>query len=181
MSGNRIGIKGYTKMSQVNPDDSPLSTYAGQGDPGKWDNIWKSIDVEKKQLYSEGPPRNITQLAHRGYFEDLCYYMGNRAYSARYLEVGAGRGTTAMYLSKQECDVTMLDLSPEGFRMAEANFKRHGIKLPAMIIADAQNTGLPDCSFDCVYSIGLLEHFIDPLPLLRKHFAYSNLTAYSSR
>ena len=155
-------------MRQVNPNDSRLSSFAGQGDPEIWEDVWKSVDVERKQMYAEGPPLDITQLIHRGYFEDLWHYMGDTAYSARYLEVGAGRGTTAMYLSKRDCDVTMLDLSTQGFRIAEANFKRHGVKLPTMIVADAQSTGLPGCSFDCVYSIGLVEHFINPIPLLKE-------------
>ncbi len=48
MTGNRIGIKGYTKMDHVNSGDTPLSSYAGQGDPEIWDNIWKAINVDNK-------------------------------------------------------------------------------------------------------------------------------------
>ena len=157
-------------MGESNLRDKMLFALAGQGDPEIWDNLWKSGDVGRNELYTEGIPQNVSQLIHRGYCEDLCYLMGDRVSSARYLEGGAGRGTTAMHLSKQNFDVTMLDLSAEGFRVAEVNFKHHGLRLPAMIIADAQDTGLPDCSYDCVYSIGLLEHFINPKPLLQEAF-----------
>ena len=82
MTGNRIGIKGYTKLGHVNSGDSLLSSYAGQGDPEIWDNIWKNINVARKEMYAAGAPLNITQLMHRGYFEDLWYYMGDKASSA---------------------------------------------------------------------------------------------------
>jgi ubiquinone/menaquinone biosynthesis C-methylase UbiE len=160
----------YMENTKNHSGVSILSAYAGQGDPEIWNNIWKSGDVGKNELYTEGTPQNLGQLVQRGYFDDLWYFMGDRGSSGRYLEVGAGRGTTAMYLSKQNCDATMLDLSPEGFRVAEVNFKQHRLRLPKMITADAQSTGLPSCSYDCVYSIGLLEHFIDPKPLLLEAF-----------
>jgi ubiquinone/menaquinone biosynthesis C-methylase UbiE len=160
----------FMKNNENCSGDKTLSAYAGQGDPEIWNNIWKCGDVGINELYTEGTPQNLGQLVQRGYFDDLWYFMGDTGSSARYLEVGAGRGTTAMYLSKQNCDVTMLDLSAEGFRIAEINFKRHGLRLPKMITADAQSTGLPSCSYDCVYSIGLLEHFLDPKPLLLESF-----------
>ena len=38
--------------------------------------------------------------------------------------------------------------------------------MPQFVVADAVQTGLPSGEFDCIYSIGLLEHFDDPRPLL---------------
>lgn len=73
-----------------------------------------------------------------------------------------------MYLASRNCDVTMLDLSTEGFRVAKENFAREGVRLPKMVVADASNTGLRDGSYDCIYSIGLLEHFIDPRGVLKE-------------
>jgi ubiquinone/menaquinone biosynthesis C-methylase UbiE len=35
-----------------------------------------------------------------------------------------------------------------------------------VVLADARATGLESDSYDCVYSLGLLEHFDDPTPVL---------------
>jgi ubiquinone/menaquinone biosynthesis C-methylase UbiE len=71
-----------------------------------------------------------------------------------------------MYLASRGCDVTMLDLSGAGFEVAQANFAREGLGSPSFVKADARRTNLPAASFDCVFSIGLLEHFEDPKPVL---------------
>jgi SAM-dependent methyltransferase len=73
-----------------------------------------------------------------------------------------------MYLAARGCDVTMLDLAPQSFAQAEANFRREALPVPKFVAADARDTGLPTDSYDCIYSIGLLEHFDDPRPLLRE-------------
>jgi SAM-dependent methyltransferase len=120
------------------------------------------------QLYTPGTPRTIHQFWQRCYFEDLWAYMGEQAPRARYLEVGAGRGTTSMYLASRNCDVTMLDLSSEGFRVAKQNFAREGLRVPKMMVGDASSAGLREGSFDCILSIGLLEHFTDPRMVLEE-------------
>ena len=71
-----------------------------------------------------------------------------------------------MYLVSRGCNVTLVDLSPAAFRLAADNFRREGLKMPALVAADARTTGLPPASFDCVFNIGLLEHFEDPRPVL---------------
>ncbi len=137
-------------------------------EPGKnWDLEWAALKAPVAQLFSRKRPRTLYQLWHRCYFEDLWQLIGERAGGdARFLEVGAGRGTTSMYLSSQGCDVTMVDLSSEGFRVAVRNFAHEDLKLPTMVVADARCSELPGGSFDCIYSIGLLEHFADPRPAL---------------
>ncbi len=135
---------------------------------GEWDSKWASLGRNMLQLYTRGAPKTMHQFWQRCYFEDLWACMGSNASSGAYLEIGAGRGTTSMYLSRAGCDVTMLDLSESGFQVAAANFAREGLKIPRMVHADARETGLPSEGFDCVFSIGLLEHFEDPAPVLRE-------------
>ncbi|OGQ81404.1 MAG: hypothetical protein A2289_05790 [Deltaproteobacteria bacterium RIFOXYA12_FULL_58_15] len=94
--------------------------------------------------------------------------MGERAPMAKYLELGSGRGTTSMYLANRGCDVTLADLSGEALKQAEANFQREGLERPKTVVADARDSGLPPRTFDCIYNIGLLEHFEDPRPVLRE-------------
>jgi 2-polyprenyl-3-methyl-5-hydroxy-6-metoxy-1,4-benzoquinol methylase len=132
----------------------------------EWDSSWSSLERHMVQLYTAGPLRTIHQFWQRCYFEDLWKTMGPAAAAGSYLELGAGRGTTSMYLASRGCDVTMLDLSVAGFRVAEANFRREGLPAPKLVQADARDTRLAAESYDCVFHIGLLEHFEAPHPLL---------------
>ena len=133
---------------------------------GGWDPDWAALESPMIQLFTRHTPRTVHQFWHRCYFEDLWELMGSGARAARYLEMGAGRGTTSMYLASQGCNVTMLDLSSKGFDVARSNFVRERLRLPTFVHADARRTNLPPESFDCVLSIGLLEHFEDPRPVL---------------
>jgi 2-polyprenyl-3-methyl-5-hydroxy-6-metoxy-1,4-benzoquinol methylase len=71
-----------------------------------------------------------------------------------------------MYVTSYGGKVTMVDLSGAGFEVAKRNFASENLEQPRMLKADARDTHLPTASFDCVYSIGLLEHFEDPKPVL---------------
>jgi len=142
------------------------SPTAGYGD--EWNSSWSSLGDNMVQLYTKGRPRSIHQFWQRCYFEDLWRSMGPQAAGANYIELGAGRGTTSMYLASKGCKVTMLDLSSAGFEVAARNFEREGLRAPTFIQADARDTQLPYGSFDCVFNIGLLEHFEEPQAVLRE-------------
>ncbi len=133
-----------------------------------WDEAWEALEDDHIQLYTTGTPKTIHQLWARCYFEDLWSLMGEKAAAGRYLELGAGRGTASMYLASRGCDVTMLDLSPVGLRVAEKNFHKAGLRKPRTLVGDARATGLPAASFDCILSIGLIEHFEHPKALLEE-------------
>ena len=137
-----------------------------EGSVREWDDNWRTLVSHKQQLYRQGTPRTIVQFWHRCYFEDIWATLGDRAASATYVELGSGRGTTSMYLVSRGCEVTLVDLSAAAFRLASENFRREGLKMPALVMADARGTGLPPASFNCVFNIGLLEHFEDPRPVL---------------
>ena len=131
-----------------------------------WDSFWSSLEAPMVRLYTSGRLRTTHQFWQRCYADDLWMLMGDRAKDARYVELGAGRGTTSMYLASRGCDVTMVDLSSAGFKVAKSNFAQERVKLPTLVQADARATGLPAESYDCILSIGLLEHFGDPRPVL---------------
>lgn len=133
-----------------------------------WDGAWESLDPRHRVLYTRGTPKTLHQLWQRCYFEDLWALMGKKAQSARYLEIGSGRGTTSMYLASRGCDVTLLDIAESGLKLAQQNFQRAGFKPPKIIAADARGTGLPSNSYDCTYNIGLLEHFEHPRAVLEE-------------
>lgn len=131
-----------------------------------WDSAWSSLPTDEVQLFTRGTPRNIHAFRQRCYFEDIWPYIRRSRGKGKYLEVGAGRGTTSMYLASRGCDVTLLDYSPAGLEVARRNFAREGLAAPRTVVADARRTGLDTAAYDCVYSMGLLEHFDDPKPVL---------------
>jgi SAM-dependent methyltransferase len=104
------------------------------------------------------------ELYHRGYARDLEAMVADP--NARHLEVGAGRGTTAMYLVSAGHRVAMADLSLSGFQVARDNFAAEHLTAPPLVVTDAQQGAIRSSSVSCVYSIGLLEHFSDPAPIL---------------
>jgi len=136
----------------------------GAGEYRAWNGIWGRLSGADRQLFTRGTPATCRQLSLRCYFEDLWAMLGERP--AKCIELGSGRGTLSMYLAARGCDVTMLDLASEAFAVAAENFAKEGLPAPNLVAADAAATGLPDGAFDCVCSIGLLEHFDDPRPVL---------------
>jgi|GEM_PF-1176877 len=143
-------------------------TQAGHGEAREWNALWQSLDAGLS--YTAGTPRKLSDQCQRWYFEDLWELIAEDRPDGEYLEQGAGRGTTSLYLAKQGRRVTLLDLAPDGRELASKNFQRVGLPPPNYVLADARQTGLPDNFYDCIYNIGLLEHFDDPAPLLREAY-----------
>jgi len=142
-----------------------------QGSHQEWDTIWdKNMEGGQKRevfcQFTRDTPKTIYEFWQKCYFEDLSELIKGKNYT-RFLELGAGKGTTSMYLSDSGFeDITMVDLSDAGFKLATENCQREGVTPPKMMIADCENTGLPSEAYDCIYNIGLLEHFEDPAPTL---------------
>ncbi len=146
-----------------------------EGSYQEWDNIWdKNIEGgQKRQIFCQftrHTPKTIYEFWQRCYFEDLLELIKGKNYT-KFLELGAGKGTTSMYLSDEGIeDITMVDLSDSGFKLATENCKREGVTPPKMLIANCEKTGLADEAYDCIYNIGLLEHFENPKPTLQETF-----------
>ncbi len=139
----------------------------------EWNEIWKLGENEFSEenfLFTRGAAKNLRQFWQKCYFEDLLRIVKEKNYKS-FLEQGSGRGTTSMYLSNAGYkDISMLDLAPEAFNIASQYFKYCSLPLPQFVLADVRQSGLPDESFDCIYNIGLLEHFEDPKPVLEESY-----------
>lgn len=143
-----------------------MSSSTAHNDFHTWDSAWSSLSGDRVQLFTRGTPRTLYQFWQRCYVDDLWPLVEQSGTAGRYLEVGSGRGTTSMYLASRGCDVTLLDYSPSALSVAQTNFAREGLPRPHLVVADARATGLRSGEYDCVYSLGLLEHFEDPRPVL---------------
>lgn len=82
----------------------------------------------------------------------------------RLLEVGAGTGREGHELARRGALVYALDFSPEALRLSRQLSSR-----VRLVRGDALATPFAGGTFDLVYHQGLLEHFRDPLALLREN------------
>jgi 2-polyprenyl-3-methyl-5-hydroxy-6-metoxy-1,4-benzoquinol methylase len=137
-----------------------------------WNSIWESqssSDIINKKFTLKAP-QSIYQFWQQVYAMDLIDLIKNKKYQ-KFCELGAGRGTTTMYLAQEGySDLTMVDLAKEGFEIAANSFSHYGLKQPQMILADVEKSGLLYDFYDCIYNIGLLEHFIDPSKTLQEAY-----------
>jgi SAM-dependent methyltransferase len=86
----------------------------------------------------------------------------------RVLEVGAGSGRDSVALAEAGATAVLLDYSPASLEVARGVATRAGRRVH-LLRADALRMPFRDGVFQVVFHQGLLEHFRDPLPLLREN------------
>lgn len=144
-----------------------------EGSVSTWSALWSIISsnqTSKECLFTRSRTRTIYEFWQRAYAKDLLNLIEKRTYN-EFLELGAGRGTTSMYLNEAGYkQITLVDLSEEAKNLAYKNFKKFQLSYKDFVLADVRMTPFPDESFDCIYNIGLLEHFEKPEDVLREAF-----------
>jgi ubiquinone/menaquinone biosynthesis C-methylase UbiE len=135
-----------------------------------WNEVWSKENAQVNPYFEKGSASTINTFWQQGYAIDLLNLIKDKGYK-NFCELGSGRGTTSMYLSDAGyTDITMVDLATEGFEIAKVSFPHHNFKTPNLVLANVENTGLESESFDCIYNIGLLEHFEDPSLTLKEAY-----------
>ena len=86
----------------------------------------------------------------------------------RVLEVGAGSGRDSIALARDGAIAIVLDYSPASLRLVQQQARAQGLPVH-LVHADALRMPFRDGSIDVVFHQGLLEHFRDPMPLLREN------------
>ncbi len=86
----------------------------------------------------------------------------------RVLEVGAGSGRDSVALARAGAMAIVLDYSTASLEVARGVAERAGQEVH-LVRADALRMPFRDRDVDVVFHQGLLEHFRDPLPLLREN------------
>jgi len=121
-----------------------------------WQDFWDEADRLSLEDVYGNDGRIVREL----------FAVGDPA-GKRVLEVGAGSGRDAVALAKAGAEVWTLDYVPGSLALTAQVAVETGVTVQP-VGGDALNKPFPDDSFDIVFHQGLLEHFRDPLPLLRE-------------
>ena len=84
------------------------------------------------------------------------------------LEVGAGSGRDTLDLVREGATGIVLDYSPASLAIVQRLAREQGLPVH-LVRADALRMPFRDGSIDVTHHQGLLEHFRDPMPLLREN------------
>jgi SAM-dependent methyltransferase len=120
-----------------------------------WESYWKAHG-NLQETYSTGD-RLVREVLSDGGVE-----------GARVMEVGAGSGRDTIGLVQAGAIGYVLDYSPASLELVQK--QAHALGIPVNLVrADALAMPFRDGVFDVVHHQGLLEHFRDPLPLVREN------------
>jgi ubiquinone/menaquinone biosynthesis C-methylase UbiE len=130
------------------------------GEDKNFDINWRTTKEAHYLHWTRDEPKNQIQLAFRQHWLTFSEILKLKKDSKRILEVGCGRGSLSAYFSDAGWDCTLLDLSPAAIEIAQKSFEKNELRAK-FDVGDCMNLSYENNSFDAVFSIGLLEHFID--------------------
>ena len=120
-----------------------------------WTRFWRERAAIEDVYPTEG--RVVDQILAEGPVE-----------GRRILEVGAGSGRDSVALAEAGATSVLLDYSAASLGVARGVAAAAGRRVH-LVRADALEMPFRDGAFQVVFHQGLLEHFRDPLPLLREN------------
>jgi SAM-dependent methyltransferase len=92
--------------------------------------------------------------------------------AARVLEIGFAPGKQLAFLAaRRGAEVAGIDYADRGVQVARRLFAALGLA-GDLRCEDVFQSTFDDGTFDLVYSIGVIEHFTDPLPMVKAHIAH---------
>ncbi len=123
--------------------------------PEHWESYWRA-HADLDATYSTGG-RLMREILADG------------AVDGRWvLEVGAGSGRDTLGLVRAGAIGVVLDYSPASLELVRGQAAAQGLHLH-LVRADARVMPFRDGAMDVVFHQGLLEHFRDPMPLLKEN------------
>jgi ubiquinone/menaquinone biosynthesis C-methylase UbiE len=157
-------IGGWRSLYLIEMEIKEKGSYQG------WNNLWE-VEVSNRIInphFTRTEVKTIYQFWQKAYANDLLSLIQRKNYS-RFCELGSGRATTSLYLANcGYSDITLVDLAEQGFIIAKNSFEYYKFESPKFLLANVEDTGIDSEAFDCIYNIGLLEHFIDPKLTLKE-------------
>jgi SAM-dependent methyltransferase len=123
-----------------------------------WHSVWSAAPKHRLPSSLNVGVRDLKALLSR--------YMGA---GADVLELGCAPGKMLAWIScRLGSRISGIDYSERGVDQAHALFR--ALEVPCDLrCEDVFSTTFVPGTFDCVYSVGLIEHFKDPSELVRKH------------
>lgn len=123
--------------------------------PEHWERYWRAHrQIEDTYDNEERLLSQVRDLSLGG-----CYV----------LEVGAGSGRDSLEIACEGACVVLVDYVMEAFRVVRALAAEAGTTVHC-VCCDAHALPFRGGSFDLVFHQGVLEHFRDPMPLMRENF-----------
>ncbi|MCC6350593.1 MAG: class I SAM-dependent methyltransferase [Candidatus Eisenbacteria bacterium] len=121
-----------------------------------WESYWKGHQADIHDTYSTGG-RLVREVLADGPVEGRVV-----------MEIGAGSGRDLIALAKLGARGVVLDYSPASLAVVRQVAAAQGV--PVLLVqADATRMPFRDGAIDVSFHQGLLEHFRDPMPLLREN------------
>lgn len=121
-----------------------------------WESYWKGHRADIEETYSTGG-RLVREVLADGPVEGRLV-----------LEIGAGSGRDLLALARLGARGVVLDYSPASLALVRQLAAGQGV--PVLLVqADATRMPFRDGAIDVSFHQGLLEHFRDPMPLLREN------------
>ena len=125
-----------------------------------WNEFVNDIEVTDLPI---GSPEFFEAL-ERYRYEKIDYlkdYVGFSRYKGKkVLEIGCGAGVDLLQFARAGAEVSAVDLTPNGIRLATANLARESYR-GNLQVGNAESLDFPDEHFDVVYSHGVLHHTVD--------------------
>lgn len=120
-----------------------------------WNYQWQIFSQKIHLKTNEGVIKEILKITN-GNFK-----------GKKILEVGAGSGSDVIDLTKRGAQCFALDFSKESINICQRLAKQEGVNIKT-ILADCRRIPIESDYFDFVFSVGLVEHFKDPVPILQE-------------
>ena len=121
-----------------------------------WESYWKGHQADIDDTYSTGG-RLVREGVADGPVEGRLV-----------MEIGAGSGRDLLELAKRGAKGIVLDYSPASLALVRRQAEAQGIRV-MFVQADGTRMPFRDGAIDISFHQGLLEHFCDPMPLLREN------------
>ncbi|MGB9720739.1 MAG: class I SAM-dependent methyltransferase [bacterium] len=122
-------------------------------------NLWDRFWAQKQPEAIYPPVTNIVQ--------ELKKFVNPK--HKKVLETGAGTGRDGIKLARLGADVWLLDYSRKSLELARHYLHKENDASVNLVMADAITTPFMDETFDIVFHQGLLEHFHNPILLLKEN------------
>jgi SAM-dependent methyltransferase len=135
-----------------------------------WDDFWENIQIPVTPDHHFSFDRCLTN--------GLCQFINNSSEMLKnttvrstVLEIGAAPGKWLSIFPQDSYQVSGIEYCDKGMQALQANLQALGIEPGKLYHADFF-TLLPEPSYDIVMSLGFIEHFKDPLLVIKRHIEW---------